>query len=261
MNEKTNKALQIFLNMATGFLGIFVIISSIAVVSMYRSSNASQNYTDTIEVSGTGKISAVPDIAKISFGHREDAGELSVAQANLEKVISQTIKSLSDLGISEKDIKQQSYNAYPRYEYRTNCVGIKCIDGNRELVAYEVSQNIEVTVRDISKAGEVLAKLAEGGATEISGPYFEIEDRSEYLQEARTIAIQDAREEAKVLAKSLNVRLGRMVDFYENSGGFPTPDMRAEGAGMDMAIETKAVSVPVGEDEIEVQVTLVFKVK
>lgn len=264
MEPKTNKALQIFLNAATGFLGLVVIILAIGTVSMYRSSSSVSSYTDTIEVQGVGSIQAVPDVARITFGHREENKDLKVAQANLEAKISQAISSLKNAGVEEKDIKQQNYNAFPRYEYNPNCKGMYCIEGNRELVAYEVSQSIQVTVRDIDKAGEILAILSQSGVTELSGPYFEIEDPSVYQQQARTLAIEDAREEAKVVAKSLGVRLGRMVDFYENSYGYPMPYARSSMAGADMAMEEatiKQVSVPVGEDEVEVQVTLVFKIK
>jgi len=264
MEPKTNKALQLFLNAATGFLGLVIIILAIGTVSMYRSSSSASSYTDTIEVQGIGSVQAVPDVARITFGHREENKDLKVAQANLEAKISQAISSLTSSGIEEKDIKQQNYNAYPRYEYNPNCKGIYCIEGNRELVAYEVSQSIQVTVRDIDKAGEILAILSQSGATELSGPYFEIEDPSVYQQDARTLAIEDAKEEAKVVAKSLGVRLGRMVDFYENSYGYPMPYARSSMAGADMVMEEaviKEISVPVGEDEIEVQVTLVFKIR
>lgn len=266
MNPKTNQALQIFLNAATGFLALVIVILAIGTVSMYRRSASIDSYRDTIEVQGIGKIQAVPDVARITFGHREENKDLKVAQENLETKINTAILSLKDSGIEEKDIKQQGYNAYPRYEYNPNCKGINCFDGNRQLVAYEVSQSIQVTVRDIDKAGEILAILGQSGATELSGPYFEIEDPSTYQQEARDLAIKDARNEAKVVAKSLGVRLGKMVDFYENSYGYPMPYMSAGNARSEMAapqqdLAIKQVSVPVGEDEIQIQVTLVFKIK
>lgn len=263
MDQKTNKALQLFLNAATGFLALVVVILALVVVSMYRSASSVSSYTDTIEVSGTGKIAAVPDVARITFGHREENKDLKTAQANLEEKIATALTALQNAGIEEKDIDQQNYNAYPRYEYNPNCSGITCFEGNRELVAYEVSQNIEVTIRDIEQAGEIVALLGQSGVTELSGPYFEIEDPSVYQQEARALAIEDARKEAKVLAKNLGVRLGRMVDFYENSYGYPMPYIRSSIGG-DMAMEEMAIekiSMPVGEDEIQVDVTLVFKVR
>lgn len=264
MDSNTNKALQLFLNSATGFLGLLIIILSITAVSMYRNSNSMNNYTDTIEVQGIGTVKAVPDVAKITFGHREENKDLKTAQANLEATISKALESLKQYGIEEKDIDQVAYNAYPRYDYKPNCTGIYCVDGNRELAAYEVSQSIEVTVRNIDQAGEILGVLAQSGATELSGPYFEIDDPSVYQQEARSLAIEDARKEAEIIADNLGVRLGKMVDFYESTGGY-APYMSAREGGIDMAmaesVEMKAVSIPVGEDEFEMQVTLVFKIK
>ncbi len=265
MDTNTNKALQLFLNAATGFLGLLVIILTITAISVYRNSASMNNYTDTIEVQGVASVKAVPDVAKITFGHREENKDLKVAQADLETTISEALNSLKEFGIEEKDIDQVSYNAYPQYDYKANCTGMYCVDGNRELSGYEVSQSIEVTVRNIDQAGEVLGLLGQSGVTELSGPYFEIDDPSVYQQQARNLAIEDARKEAEIIADNLDVRLGKMVDFYESSFGYPMPYMNARGGEMDFAMaesaDMKAVSIPVGEDEFEMQVTLVFKIK
>jgi uncharacterized protein YggE len=265
MNPETNKALQLFLNASTGFLGLLVVILTIGAVSMYRNSASVNNYTDTIEVQGVGTVKAVPDVAKITFGHREENKDLKTAQAGVEKVIGTSLEALKKFGIEEKDIDQVSYNAYPQYDYKANCSGVYCIDGNRELSGYEVSQSIEVTVRNIDQAGEVLGLLGQSGVTELSGPYFEIDDPSVYQQEARSLAIEDARREAEIIANNLGVRLGKMVDFYESMNGYPAPYMSARDGGMDIAVaesaDMKAVSIPVGEDEFEMNVTLVFKIK
>lgn len=262
MDSSSNKTLQDFLKMATLFLMVLAVAVVVFAISMYRSSASMDTYNDTIEVAGTGKVMAVPDIARISFGHREEASELSDAQKNLEEVISKNLEALTNFGIEKKDISQQNYNSYPRYEYRSDCSGIRC-DGNRELVSYEVSQTIEVVVRDIDTAGDVVALLGQGGITEISGPTFEIEDISVYEQEARSLAIENARQEAKILAKDLGVRLGKMVDFYENFyGGYPeTYTVRSYDMAVAEEGSLKSVSTPVGEDEVEIQVTLVFKIK
>lgn len=261
MDNTTQKTLQDFLKTATLFLMVLAVVLVVVAISMYRRSVSIDAYNDTIEVQGIGSVMATPDIARISFGHREEAADLATAQQNLESVISSALDALATAGVDAKDISQQNYNSYPRYEYRNNCVGMRC-DGDRELVAYEVSQSIGVIVRDIEQAGEIVALLGNTGVTELSGPFFEIEDMTVYEQEARSLAIENAREEAKVLAQDLGVRLGKMVDFYENMyGGFPEPYMRS----MDMAVmemdTLKEVSVPVGQDEVEVQVTLVFKIK
>lgn len=262
MDNPTQKTLQDFLKTATLFLMVLAVVLVVVAVSMYRRSVSMEAYNDTIEVQGSGIVMATPNIGRISFGHREEAADLATAQKNLEMVISNALDVLEKAGVETKDISQQNYNSYPRYEYRNNCVGMRC-DGDRELVAYEVSQSINVVIREIDRAGEIVALLGNTGVTELSGPFFEIDDMSVYEQEARSLAIENARQEAEVLAKDLGVRLGKMVDFYENVyGGFPESYMTRS---MDMAVmemdTLKDVSVPVGEDEIQIQVTLVFKIK
>jgi len=264
MDQKTNKALHLFLNTATGFLGLVVILLAIGVSSAYKSASSINNPNDTIEVQGVGFINAVPDVARISFGHTTENKDLKIAQAELETITATALNSLKDYGIEEKDIEQQNYNAYPRYEYNANCKGIGCVEGNRELVSYEVSQTIQVTIRDIETAGEIVGLLGGSGVTQLSGPYFEIEDPSIYQQDARALAIEDAKKEAKILAKNLGVRLGRMVDFYENNSGYPMSYTRSSMGAADMAKEgdsIKEVSIPIGEDKVQVQVTLVFKIR
>lgn len=266
MDSNTNKSLQIFLKVASIFLTVAVVALIVVVISLSKSVSNVNSYADTIEVSGTGTVKAIPDVARITFGHSTENADLAQAQKDLEEIISKGTNILKDFGVEEGDISQQNYNSYPRYEYRANCTGVRCVEGDRELVAYEVHQTIQVTVRDIDKAGEVLAALGSVGITQLNGPYFEIDDASLYQQEARSQAIEDAREEAKILAKDLGLRLGKMVDFYENSyGGGPTPYMEGRSLmASDMAVEEaslKTVTVPVGEDEIQVNVTLVFKVR
>jgi len=265
MDSNTNKSLQSFLKVASAFLSIAIVVLVVAVISLSKNISNTNNYADTIEVSGTGIVKAVPDVARITFGHSVENVDLAEAQKDLEIVIAKSLSSLKDLGIEDGDISQQNYNSYPRYEYRANCTGVRCVDGNRELVAYEVQQTIQVTVRDIDNAGEALAVLGDAGVTQLNGPYFEIDDSSVYQQEARSKAIDDARKEAKILATDLGVRLGKMVDFYENSYGGPMPYATNRSLmASDMVMEEssfKEVTVPVGEDEIQVNVTLVFKVK
>lgn len=265
MDTNTNKALQSFLKVASAFLAIAIIVLIVGAVSIYKGVSSANNYTDTIEVSGVGTVKASPDVAKITFGHTVEREDLATAQSDLEDVMSEAIDSLDEFDIAKEDISQQSYNSYPRYEYRQNCTGINCVDGNRVLVGYEVQQTIQVTVREIDNAGEVLAALGSTGVTRLNGPAFEIDDPSIYQQEARSKAIEDARAEAKILANDLGVRLGKMIDFYENSYGGPMPYATMRNtAAYDMVAEEaefKEVTVPVGEDEIQVNVTLVFKIK
>ncbi len=262
MNTETNKKLQQFLSVATAFLVLLAVVMAIVVYSSVRRDSRGV-YENTIEARGTAFVYAVPDIGRITFGHSVESTEVAVAQAELDAVISNILSGLTDLSVNSEDVRQQSYNVYPRYEFRNNCVGERCVDRNRELVGYEVSQNFEIMVRDLSRAGEVLAFVGSQGATMIQGPFFEIEDISNFEKQAREQAIVNAQEDAKQLAGNLGVRLGKMIHFYENQDGdFPVMYGARDMVEVSMVKEEfDTVSVAEGQQKVEVSVSLLYSVR
>jgi uncharacterized protein YggE len=123
-----------------------------------------------------------------------------------------------------------------------------------------VSQSVSVKVRTIADAGKFLSGIGELGATNISGLSFDFDGRDELIKEARDKAIAEARAEAQKLAKSLGVRLVRLVSYSE--GGYPIPyyakaEVATFGRGGDGAVP----EIPVGEDKIISQVQLTYEIK
>src|SRR5690606_31968226 len=120
------------------------------------------------------------------------------------------LAALDERAIDERDVKTLSYNVSPRYEYPQPCYGMICppTTSTPRIVGYDVSQTIEVRVRDTAKAGDVLEALGTIGVQHVSGPQFVVDDESEVKNEARAEAIEEARAKAKALAKNLGVRLG-----------------------------------------------------
>jgi uncharacterized protein len=173
-------------------------------------------------------------------------------------------------GIADADVKTLGYNVNPQYAQNgtTGCPpGAMCPmivpNGNSNTITgYQVSQTVEVKVRDTSKAGDVLQKLGTLGVQNISGPDFMVDDPTAVENDARGKAIDDARTKAETLAKQLHVRLGSVVSFNENGGGYPGPVYsslsKVGGAAMDMA---PAPSVPTGTNETDVTVSVTYEIK
>ena len=110
-----------------------------------------------------------------------------------------------------------------------------------------------MTVRDIDKVGDVLDVVIAAGATDAGSVTFLVADESKYLDEAREIAIGDARRKAEVYAKASHVQIGGVVSITENTGSTPPAAMmaRADPAGIPIAT---------GEDTLRVQVTVGFEI-
>ncbi len=218
----------------------------------------------TIMANGTGEAFAIPDVASFSFTVTEASEDVASAQGLLDKKIAQVLGDIKEAGIEDKDIKTTSYNVYPKYEWnQVQCFAYPCPQGKNELIGYEVTQTILVKVRETAKAGELVSKVGESNVSNISGLEFTIDDREKYVAEARKQAIEKAKEEAKLLAKQLGVRLGKMM-YYTDNNGYPMPYY---GAEMGMGGDMKAVSaptraeLPAGETKITSNITITYEIK
>ncbi len=212
-------------------------------------------------VSGEGKVIAIPDIARFTFSvitqGGKDLGDLQ--QENTEK-INRAVEFVKTSGTESKDIKTQSYNVEPRYQY------FSCPEGGGacpppEIVGYTISQTVSVKIRDFGKIGDLLSGVIKSGANSVSQLSFTVDDPSALQNQAREQAIQKAREKAVSTAKAGGFRLGKLISVEEN--GFapqPVPLYRYEafGKGGD---SISAPAIESGSEEITINVVLKYGIK
>lgn len=259
-----NKAVRVSIVLVLGVLSLFLLVKTIdAFDGIGRNDSPIMN---TITVTGEGRSAAAPDIARITYSVMETAATVADAQKAAEEKNAAALAAVEELSVEEKDVRTLSYNVYPQYEYQASaCWGGACPpQGAPRITGYQVSQTIEVKVRELEKATEVLGKLGAIGVQNISGPEFALDDPEKVRQEAREEAIEKAREEAKVLAKQLGVSLGKVVSYMDQNQN-PYPMYGYGGAAMDA---TKAVapqvanpSLPAGESEYTANVTITYEIR
>jgi|AntRauTorcE11897_2_1112592.scaffolds.fasta_scaffold01091_14 uncharacterized protein YggE len=221
----------------------------------------------TISVSGEGEVLAVPDIGQFSFSVNATADDAATAQEESGTKINDILTYLTDQGIAEKDIKTQNYNLYPRYRYEERICpagNAFCPPGERVADGFEVTQTVSVKIRETDTSGQVIAGVGERGATDISGLNFTVDDTDAIKAEARAVAIADAQAKAQVLAEQLGVKIVRLSNYSEG-GGYYEPQYNERMMAFDQSAETEeafdGASMPVGEDKITTQVTLMYEVE
>ncbi len=216
-----------------------------------------------ITVAGKGEVIAIPDIATITFSVVEQAINVGEAQAKATTKMNKALEVLKNQGIAETDIKTTDYSAYPRYEYFNQiCNQYSCpTSGSQKLIGYEVRQSILVKIRKIEDAGKVLGVVGETGVSDISGLNFEVDEQDVKVREARKLAIDDAKEQAKQLAKDLGVKLGSIASFNE-SGNYPMPMMYKTDMALGMGGSAESSpQLPVGENKITSNVTITYEIR
>lgn len=215
----------------------------------------------SFEVSGEGKATAIPDIAKLTFSVITEGGTnvAKLQKENTEKM-NKAIVFVKSLNIDQKDIKTQDYNMQPRYQY------FRCSEDGAcppsEIVGYTISQSVSVKVRDFEKIGELLSGVVENGANTVSGVLFTIDDPEAPQNEARAEAIAKAKRKAETMAEAGEFRLGRLLSINE---GANQPKLlfqeRALSADVGLGGAAPAPTIEAGSEEVVVNITLKYEIK
>lgn len=257
---KATKPVRYTAAAALGVLALFLLALTInAFGNIGRSENP---YMNTITVEGTGKAAAIPNIATVSFSVTETAATVGDAQTQATEKTNAALDAVDKLGVDKKDVKTTAYNVYPQYENIAPCYSGACPNRAPKITGYQVSQTVEVKIRDTAKAGDVLQALGTLGVQNISGPNFMVDEDDAVKSEARKEAIDNAKAKAKALASELGVSLGKVVSFNENGYGYPMYDAYGKGGVMmETAQAAPAPSLPVGENETSVTVTITYEIR
>ena len=113
-----------------------------------------------------------------------------------------TVKSL---GIADADVQTTNVSLYPQY-------------GNgapAKVVGYQISEQVQVTVRDLDKTGDVIDGATAHGATDVNGISFELADPVKAQNDARAAAVAAARVSAEAMATAGHVSLGTVVSITD----------------------------------------------
>lgn len=244
-------------------LTVFVGVKTINALKEYSYIGKDVPPMNTVAVVGKGEISVKPDVASFVYTVTEGSKTTDDAQDKVTKKSNAVIAALKSAGIEDKDIKTVSYNIYPRYDYiPATCDDYyACPPARSEVSGYEVSQSVEVKVRDIKKAGDMLALVGGLNVSNVSSLSFVVDDMDAMKAEVRKQAIIDAKQKAKVLSKELGVKFDGIVSFYENGGdAYPVMSERTYDASTTGATKVSP-EVPTGENKITTQVTITYAIR
>lgn len=228
---------------------LIMIVSGVMVVINGIRGRGGDDYKNTISVQGQGKVYAKPDIAIVDLSVVTEGKNIKDVQDRNTKKMNGVIDFLKDFGIEDKDIKTINYQIYPRYNYENRVIP--------EIIGYEITQTLEIKIRNLEKIGEILDKSVGAGINQVSSLRFWIDKDDELKEEARKIAIDDAKKKAKNLASELGIKLIKLTGYNDDSSYYPVPVYREElgigGGGPAPEIQT-------GENEIVVNVSLIYEI-
>lgn len=201
-----------------------------------------------LTIAASAEARRVPDIASLSAGVVSQASDAQAAMQANARQMEGVMAALEKAGIAERDIRTTGVNLHPQYRHSE--------DSAPAITGYQASNTVEVTVRDIARIGPTMDALVASGANHVNGPSFSIDQPGEARDEARRVALEEARERATMYAEALGLRVRRIVSISEARTGGPVYPLGMARMEMASAADT---SVSPGENVVSADLEIVFE--
>lgn len=209
-----------------------------------------------ITVVGTGRITGRPDTLRATVGVDVERPTVQEALDAANRATEETLEALRSAGVAEEDIATTEFSVRPRHREGP--------DDRPEIRGYTVTNLVEVTIRDLSVAGETLdaAVEAAGDAARVRGLRFSLEDNQELLSQAREAAFAEARAKAEQYAQLSGGSLGSLVSLTETAGDQPPPvPFAGDVARGEAAAPAARPPIEPGTQEVIVRVTATWSLR
>ncbi len=233
------------------FLALFV-YTKLAGPIPFSVNSVTTTKQNLFQSQGTGKVTAIPNTAEISFGVTKTAPTVADAQNQVNTATQNILTSLKNLGVDTKDITTTDYSVNPQYNFNT---------GGQTITGYTVTQNIDVKLSPIEKANKAVDVATADGANLVGGISFTVDDATQksLTDKARKMAVEDAKQKAQSLADAAGIKLGRIIDVQETTDQpiiRPLVMNMAAGSAKSDAVQTQ---LPAGQSIITSSVTISYE--
>jgi len=186
---------------ALAIIGI-VLVSALALTRPLTISSSNSS-SKTIQVTGTGTLSATPDQAVMYLAVETQGSTATAATTANAATMTKVISALIAVGISNESIQTTAYTLNPLYSSPTNQSVAPSI------VGYDAVNSIQVTLSNLESVGQVLDQAISAGANQVQGITFTLSNTAQAAlqKQALQIAMQDAYNQAKATAAALGVTI------------------------------------------------------
>lgn len=193
-----------------------VLLGAASLAQEHPALNAPPN---SVYVSADGKYEAAPDNAVIQFdiSVQEESSQAAYQHASKDAELVRQV--LHANGIEAKAASIGFFSVQPIYDWK---------NPKRKVVAYRVSTDVKLKLKDFSKVGPITQQLADANVSETQTLNYTLEDMDEAKNKAVEDAYRRARNSAETIAHASGRTLGELsyasVDTFENQR-MPMPRM------------------------------------
>lgn len=172
-----------------------------------------------LQTSATGQADSTPDQARFQIGVSSIGADAKAASAANATKMAQVVGALKQYGIKDADIQ-------------TKQLTVQRQDWGPNKGKFEVDNSVEVTMRDIPKAGAAIAAASAAGANVMWGPNLTVSDPEAAGRSAYAEAYKAARARADAYAAAAGMKVARVLRISDVGGEAPGPEPMMYDANM-----------------------------
>ena len=176
-----------------------------------------------IVVTGECEIQTTPDILTLSLSIAETGFEVAKARDSIEVRSRELLASLAALGIAREDISSAQLQITPHYNWNNSA---------QIYAGTEVSRNIEVTLKDLSRYDDLIRSIIDAGVARINSTSLSSSQEKKLREDALRGAIEDGMAKARIMVAHLPEQLGPVFAISSQSSGPPFLQARYQTAEM-----------------------------
>jgi len=228
-----------------------LLIAAVVLSACSASVQFGQAQPRTISVTGNSEVILAPDIAYVSIGVHTEAKTAKDAVATNNTQSQAVIDAIKGQGVDPKDIQTTNFSVYQQEKFAPT---------GESLGTYFMTDNtVYVTVRDITKIGDILDASVSAGANSIYGITFDVKDKEAAMASGRDEAMVDAQTQAEQLATAAGVTLGDVqnISYYSS---YPSP-IYYDNKAMGMGGGGQSVPISPGQMTLTVSVSVTYYIK
>jgi uncharacterized protein YggE len=165
-----------------------------------------------LEVESAGVHRDRPDVMAITAGVVTTGPTAAQALRENSELAGRLIETVRGRGIEPRDVRTTNLEVTPVFERRPNQDDD---EEGRRIIGYMARNTVELRLRDLNRAPELLDAFLQAGANSVSGPRFSLSDDGPATMAAQREAVRLAREEAENYARALGMRIVRVLRVSE----------------------------------------------
>jgi len=243
----------VMMQMSCSFTTLLAILLLLGGAILVTGASAAENGDSVISTSASAEVKVTPDRAQVTVSVQTENADVKMAQAENARVMDAVVKAIESAGIARTDIKTSGYSIYPVYDESTSIFGQK-------VKYYRVTNSLQVTVREVSRTGEVIDIAVGAGGNQVNTIMFMVSEELEQSLRAEVLAkaVRKARADADVVAAAAGVTISGVKEITVGSYYPPVYYENARAGSADMKVSSVTTPVEPGQVTITAQVTTTY---